>query len=45
MASRFLFILDIIACLCADENYPVGMKEIDSVGKTERDMNKHAEFK
>lgn len=33
MASRFPFILDIIACLCADENYPVEMKETDSVGK------------
>lgn len=27
--SRFLFMLDIIACLCTDENYPVEFKEID----------------
>lgn len=31
--SRFLFMLDIIACLCTDENYPVEFKEIDGTGK------------
>lgn len=49
--SIFLFLLDIIACVCTDKNYPVHLKEIDSMkrkrtmtGEDEGDMSKYTEF-